>query len=292
MYYLDSYVANQATAGLEGVKLISLMYRNQWKDQAYTPRSFNLQYSSPLKSIQGAYGLSFYNRLHGVLSHNGVKTSYNQVFPSKNYLLSGGLGIQYDWINLDFKKIRTPEGTYVGTVVSHNDPILNNAVLTQQSIALTFALYLQSKALDAGLEYGLPILHFRPSGARILTSENILKLYLFKEFRLERWTFRATVLNLSDFIQNQEELRIDIRYLNQYSAGVFNRGFRRDSWDAYGAQFAFHLSAGIWLSYQFEIPVRTLVSKTFGATQQFGLKFDLKARDPKSRYPIIYNPRW
>ncbi|NOT36183.1 MAG: type IX secretion system membrane protein PorP/SprF [Saprospiraceae bacterium] len=292
MLYLDSYMANQSTAGLRGVKVISAIYRSQWEKQSFTPRIFAAHFTSPIKSIKGAYGLTFYNRSHGVMDHNGVKTSYNQVFAGKDVLSSVGLGIQYDWLTLDYSSIRTPEGTYIGSVISHNDPILNQLKLSQQALSLNFSYYLQSYIIDAGVEVGLPFAHIRPSGARIITSEKILKIVLHKEYLYNSWMISGSFYNFSDFKVNQEELRADIRYKNQFGSGFMWRGFRKNSLDAIGTQFSFNLMGTTWLSYQIEWPLFSSVSRSYGITQQFGLKFDLKAKDPLSRYPIIYNPRW
>ncbi|MCC6816266.1 MAG: type IX secretion system membrane protein PorP/SprF [Saprospiraceae bacterium] len=292
MYYLDSYLSNQARAGLDGIKILSLSYRDQWAKNNYSPNNFNLNFNSPLRLINGAYGMSLNNRTSGILSQFNFKTSYNQIFTRKNYLLSISLGAYYDRFRVDYAGIRTPEGSYFGNLFNHNDPLLANSELVQHALGASSAIYLQTKQVEFGIEYSRPLFHFNSIGRDFFKAEQLLKTVLYKELKVEQWIISSTIFHLTDFKNHQVEIKLEAGYNNLYTGGVYWRGITQNALDAFGINFSFRLIDRLWLSYACEWALRSIKNDNFGISQQFGLRMEFKARNPESKYPIIYNPRW
>jgi hypothetical protein len=292
MNFLDPYNNNQATAGLNGNGLASMTYRLQWGNVSYSPRNLNLNLSSPLKTMNGAFGFAINNNSSGLLDITTLKTSYNYVLSKQNFLLSSSIGLNYNWIKLDYEKIRTPEGSYLSNIINHNDPILGIKSLNQQVFGTNFALYIQTKIIDLGAEFGTAIYHVENQGVRIHSAENILKIILYKEYNWDKWIFSGSFLNLNNFQFNQEELRLDAQYYNQYSGGLIFRGFSSNSVGAAGFHFDFKLLNNTWLSYLVEFSYKNVNPKFYGTSQQYGIRYEFQTKKAEDRFPIIYNPRW
>ncbi|MEP7196169.1 MAG: type IX secretion system membrane protein PorP/SprF [Saprospiraceae bacterium] len=292
MYNLDSYLANKATAGLQGQSLISLTYRNQWENLKGSPVNFQANYSMPLRMVNGGYGLHISHRSAGILSTTELGASYNQVWSKADYLVSGAFGLFDQITNLDFNKIRTPEGEYSSNIFDHHDPNLSSTATNQNAIGLNLSIYCQTRILEGGIEFSLPVFHASKHKPSFLKTEHLLKIVLFKEFNIAQWTINASIFDYTDLVENQEEIQANIKYRDQFSGGLLLRGLRPSSLDAIGMQFSFRLAKGVWLAYHFEWPLNVLKNQINSLNQQFGLKFEFNTFDKRKRIPIIYNPRW
>lgn len=287
---MDVYPFNNATAGLSGKSCLSLGYRNQWDGLEGSPKEFQLNYSSPLKQINGAFGASVSQSNSGVHRMSTWSAGYNQVRSNNNYLLSGGIGIGFSCVEYDYNAIRTPNGEYNGNSVNHNDPSLLN-LDKQQNLTILGSMYLQTKLLEGGIEFRRNLAYLK-GGIHYFQPEQLFKVLLVKELSVDYWNFKAIIMDYTDFKENQEELILNGRFKNQYMGGLVWRGFRPSSLDAFGIHFAFNIKNGLWLGYSLEWPLNKLSPQINSITQQFGLKFEFSMGKSAINSPIIYNSRW
>lgn len=158
LHYLDKSRVVGAIAGLDGANVATITYRDQWTNLPGRPIYYKGGWSSPLKSIGGAYSI------HGSVDRLGLQTStafrmgYNQVFPTEYLLISLGLGLSFDQRSWDGRLIRTPEGIYGSQGFDHKDPNLTLGNMGHQSFELMPSIYVQSKFVELGFEFGIPFL--------------------------------------------------------------------------------------------------------------------------------------
>jgi len=292
LQYLDNSRVIGATAGLDGANVASLTYRDQWTNLPGRPVYYKGGWSSPIKSISGAYSI------HGSIDRLGLQTStafrvgYNQVFPTEWLLISTGLGIGYDQRSWDGRLIRTPDGIYGSQGFDHMDPNLTLGNMSHQSFEVLPSLFVQSKYVEVGFEFGIPFLETSNPVRNVFQKNYTLRTLVFKEFTLSKYVISGQLFVYSDFIKTQSEIFLKTEYNGSIFGAVSMRGYSKNSFDAMGFHLGIKVYAKLWLMIGVELPINILRGQIPGLNQDFGLKYVWNAKNSKTRIPTIFNPRW
>ncbi|MBK9631453.1 MAG: type IX secretion system membrane protein PorP/SprF [Saprospiraceae bacterium] len=292
LQYLDYSRVIGATAGLNGTNIASLTYRDQWSNLPGRPVYYKGGWSSPIKSIGGAYSI------HGSVDRIGLQTStafrigYNQVFPTEILLISAGVGLGFDQRSWDGRLIRTPDGIYGSQGFDHKDPNLTLGNMGHQSFELMPSIYVQSKFVEVGFEFGIPFLESSNPVKNVFQKNYTLRTLIFKEFTVSKYVISGQLFVYSDFIKTQSEILLKTEYNGSIFGAVSVRGYDKNSFDAMGLHLGIKVYAKLWLMIGVELPINNLSGQISGLNQDFGLKYVWNAKNSKTRFPVIFNPRW
>jgi type IX secretion system PorP/SprF family membrane protein len=201
----------------------------------------------PFYLWHGALGFQLVNETLGAEKQNGVLMSYNYIYESEVGLISGGLRAGIYQNSLDGTKLRTPDGTYEGSLIDHQDVTLPNSMISGISPVLEAGVYFAGDYFEAGLS----MTDFFPAGITLGDNLNFSPkpgFHFFGEYFIESFdqiSIYPVVYIKSDLVQSQAELSVRAEWQDLFMAGVGYRRVAKNSRDA------MIFSAGVRLSEKF-----------------------------------------
>lgn len=290
--FIHPYRLNIATGGIDGKVTVSGIYRDQWSGLPGHPRGSSISISAPMNEWSGAWGAQLEDQRIGLEHHIGSLVSYSQVFPMNQILIAGGLGLSYQYINVDYNSIRTPDGNYQGTIIDHNDPHLDLARLTGQNINVHPAIYFQTHWFESGIELEWPLIYFSKEKTQFYTKNKNLKFLINKEYKVGKYELYSHLVVNSDFVQIQSEILLKIQVNGNIFGSILWRGFNENTLDGVGGMVGFRLNSKIWLVYGVELPLNKIKNQISGLNQEMGLRVQWNRSMSRYKIPLIYHPRW
>jgi len=247
----------------------------------------------PFYLWQGALGFQLVNETIGAEKQTGVLMSYNYIYESEVGLISTGLRAGIYQNSLDGTKLRTPDGSYEGSIIDHQDVTLPNAQISGISPVLEAGVYFAGDYFEAGLS----MTGFFPAGITLGDNLNFSPkpgFHFFGEYFIESFdqvTIYPVVYVKSDLVQSQAELSVRADWQDLVTAGVGYRGFGKNSRDAMILSAGVRLSQKFYLHYAYDIGLSSLKS-THEGTHELLIRYNLGKRIGAGLPPrIIYNPR-
>ncbi|MBK9271608.1 MAG: type IX secretion system membrane protein PorP/SprF [Saprospiraceae bacterium] len=292
LHQLDVSRMVGAAAGLEGIQMATLSYRDQWSNLPGQPSYYRAGWSSPAKRLNGAYCFHASVDQLGLQSASGFKASYNQVFTTGIVLFSTGIGLGFDHRNWDGSQIRTPDGIYGNQGFDHKDPNLSLGQMSHRVFEICPSVYIQTTIMDVGLEFGVPLAQFSGPVGGVFNKNYSFRSLLYREYNIKKFVLSGQLFVYSDFIQTQSELYIKADYNANLFAAISLRGYNSKSLDAIGSQLGIKVYSQLWLIIGVELPLNVLRNQISGLNQDFGLKYVWNIKNSATRIPTIYNPRW
>ena len=293
LYMHERYAFNPAFGGMERSLAAGLLYRSQWAGLEGNPESRMINVHMPFYLWQGALGFQLVNETIGAEKQTGVLMSYNYIYESEVGLISTGLRAGIYQNSLDGTKLRTPDGTYEGSIIDHQDVTLPNAQISGISPVLEAGVYFAGDYFEAGLS----MTGFFPAGITLGDNLNFSPkpgFHFFGEYFIESFdqvTIYPVVYVKSDLVQSQAELSVRADWQDLVTAGVGYRGFGKNSRDAMILSAGVRLSQKFYLHYAYDIGLSSLKT-THEGTHELLIRYNLGKRIGAGLPPrIIYNPR-
>jgi type IX secretion system PorP/SprF family membrane protein len=298
LYWLDPYLYNPATAGLENTLIATGIYRQQWSGLKGAPSTEHVDAHMPLMFINSGVGLKIQNDEIGAHRTTSVLASYDyQLELGKSMLLSVGASAGYMQYMLNGDLLRTPDGTYEPSgTFTHNDPGLPEGKLQAGTPILEAGVYLKAKKLEIGAAIQpvfAPDLKSTASGGfRLKPSRHYLMTVSYTITAGENLQFTPCALVKSDITETQSEISMTMRYRENIFAGVSFRGFGNTSKDAVVLAGGLRLSEKTILAYAFDISLSSLNTVSRGS-HELMLRYSLNKQIGAGKLPpVIYNPRF
>ena len=287
---LDPFTHHSSYAGLEGNSVISLMYRDQWAKIPGRPMNQLLQWNSPWRQYSSGFGLALTHESIGIQQSISFRPSFNRIFITDQVLLSTGASVIYQWTQYEFDQIRTPEGIY-SNAIDHKDNLIEQSKPNESSYGYGLSIFAQSKWVNGGLSYQQLFGNSQSLGA---TTSHFAILSLSKEFKLSRFLRIEPVISIySNFFQHQIDLFSKLNYNGKIFGGVGIRGIQGNNLDAIKMNLGYEIFPKIILFGCLERRISPIGENIFGASQEFGLKYNFSGIGEKSKLKgIEYNPRW
>ena len=293
LYTHERYAFNPAFGGMERSIAASLQYRSQWIVLTGHPESRMFNFNMPVYLWQGAIGFQLYNETFGAESQTTFGASYNYIHETSIGLFSLGLRGGIVQKSLDGSKLRTPDGTYEGSIIDHQDIILPNTKVSGVSPLLEAGAYFAGNFFEAGLS----VTGVYPGGFQLGSEIHYTPkpvFHFFGEYFIESFeeiSLYPTLLIKSDLIQTQAEMLVRAEWQDLLSAGVGYRGFGSSNQDALLLSAGVRLSPKFFLYYNYDIGLSHLQTAHEG-THELLIKYNLGEKIGAGLPPrTIYNPR-
>lgn len=291
-YMLNPYAYNPAYAGMSFTMDVNINIRNQYSGLIQNPSTQMINGHLPLYKINGAAGMKVENEQLGNLRKTGVHASISKIFDSSSGLLAIALQAGVSQFSIDGSKLITPDGTYNGAVINHNDPILS--VLQQGGWSPQWVLGIYYKAKK--LEFGVDVKQLAAIPASIGEAE--LKLVPHADLYLQyKQRINDRLIMKPSFLLkvNENWVQTDFSFVLQHNGNVFGgislRGYNNTSIDALAGIVGMRLSEHISLSYSFDAGL-SAIKRVNEGSHEILIKYSLNRLIGAGAAPkIIYNPR-
>jgi len=292
MSALNKYAFNPAFAGLDFSLSANLMYRNQWEGLSGNPSDLHINAHMPYYIWSGALGGIIERQSFGGFSQTSASGSYNFVESAFGGLISVGGRLGVTTLQLDGERVITPEGEY-GSFISHNDPILLEAVDQGFGLKWDIGAYYYSKKLEAGVSVS-QIPQSKISLERF-SFDNTTHATGFLQYNFDLVNDIAlmqSILLKTDFNQVQSELSSIFQINGNIFGGINLRGYSSQSVDAMAVIVGMKLGDHYTLAYSYDVGISGL-RRTHEGTHEILLNYNLRKIIGTGQPPkIIYNPRY
>lgn len=293
LYMHDRYAFNPAFGGMESSLAAGLQYRSQWAGLPGNPESRMINAHMPFYLWQGALGLQLLNETLGAESHTGISISYNYINETTVGLWSFGLRGGLLQKKLDGTKLQTPEGSYEGSLIDHQDIELPNGAVNGISPLVEGGIYFAGDYFESGLSLtgyypaGISLddeIHYSPKPTFHFFGE-----YFFESF--DQVSIYPVIYVKSDLVETQAEVAVRAEWENIITAGVGYRGFGANNIDALLLSAGIRLSPKFYLHYGYDIGLSSLHSSHQGS-HELMIRYNLGKMIGAGLPPrTIYNPR-
>ncbi|GLR19236.1 membrane protein [Portibacter lacus] len=290
---LNKYQMNPAYAGFDYSLNITGIYRSQWNELPTQPRTQNVNAHLPLYYLNGAIGVNVANEQIGYFNNTLGTVSYNYVLETSIGLFSGGIKTGIIQSTLNGSLLKTPQGIYEGTTISHEDPILSELNESGVGVLYGVGVYFIGNLFEVGASIS------RFPKTNITISDTKVELVPYINFYAEsniditdNIVIAPSLLVRSDMVQTQ----IDVAAMAKLSGNVFGglglRGYNSRSLDALIIMAGWQFNEHYTLSYAYDIGLSSLRSSHDG-THEILLNYNLNKLIGAGLPPkIIYNPRY
>ncbi|WP_235292060.1 PorP/SprF family type IX secretion system membrane protein [Portibacter lacus] len=292
-FMLNKYQMNPAYAGFDYSLNITGIYRSQWNELPTQPRTQNVNAHLPLYYLNGAIGVNVANEQIGYFNNTLGTVSYNYVLETSIGLFSGGIKTGIIQSTLNGSLLKTPQGIYEGTTISHEDPILSELNESGVGVLYGVGVYFIGNLFEVGASIS------RFPKTNITISDTKVELVPYINFYAEsniditdNIVIAPSLLVRSDMVQTQ----IDVAAMAKLSGNVFGglglRGYNSRSLDALIIMAGWQFNEHYTLSYAYDIGLSSLRSSHDG-THEILLNYNLNKLIGAGLPPkIIYNPRY
>lgn len=293
LFSLNRFAINPAYAGLDNSFVATGVYRQQWVGIPQSPQTQHLNFHSPIFFLGGGLGVQVENETLGAERHFSAGLTYSYQMPvGRKGLLSFGLTGAYVQKSIDGALIRTPDGTYEGPTIEHNDQLLQNGMDVASAPTFHWGAYYQSEKIEAGVAvYNL----LEQSASFDLFNYQLNRTYVASlsgdVYIGRKWQLKPAVLLKSIISQTQIDFSTIVQYNDNIFGGASFRGYSSNSTDALGLIAGFKINEQITLAYAYDLTLSALQEVSTGSHEVI-IRYDLGKPIGKGKLPpIIYNPR-
>jgi len=291
MYMFNKYQFNPAYAGFDRSLSVNAFYRSQWASVEGNPEQFGINAHMPIYLWNGAIGFAAETERLGVEQNTAFKVSYNYVAKTQLGILSTGLRLGLQSKKLDGSKIITPNGTYNGGTINHNDPFLPIDQTSSIIPTWTLGVYMANKFLEGGFSvsdlFGLNH-SFEAFGYEQSKAVNLFVQSFF--FVGDQVELKPGIFVKSNLKSVQTDLHL-VGYYSEFFGGFNFRGYNGSSLESFGIIIGTRLSKNYSISYSFDSvlsDIRTISDGSHEVQINYNLNKLIGIGLPPN---IIYNPR-
>ena len=294
LFFGHRYLLNPAYAGFDRSLSITAGYRSQWEGVSGQPVNQIITAQMPLYILQGGVGMTFENEYIGAERNLRLSLSYNYIYENSWGFISGGIKAGVIQKRLDGTLLRTPQGTYEGNIVDHQDHALDAAVASGLAPNVGLGVYIIS---NLG-EFGISIDQLSAGKLKLdntaATKVNVQpQINLYAEYYwpvLERLSLYPSALIKSDFLQTQADVVMQAAFDDRYYAGLGWRGWNAHSFDAAVIHLGLRLDHHWKVYYAYDVPI-TGIGGVGNGSHELIINYNLNKRVGLGLPPkTIYNP--
>ena len=300
LFALNPYAYNPAFAGLDNTLVATGVYRRQWSGLEGAPETQHINAHLPIYRLSSGVGLKIENDIVGAhrTTQGSVSYAYH-IEVGRRTQLSMALGAGILQYSLDGDKLRTPQGTYTGGAISHNDPNLPDGSVSATTPTFETGLYLRSGGLEAGFSVQpvfAPLLTAPSTDRRNSFSIKAVPHYLLQVAYVmalgDDLSIRPAALAKSDGVQTQAEFSVIFRWRENIFVGGSFRGVGNKSRESAALMAGAKINEKTTIGYAFDIPLAPLSNAQRGSHELL-LRYTLNQPIGAGKLPpVIYNPRF
>lgn len=294
LFFGHRYLLNPAYAGFDRSLSVTAGYRSQWEGVSGQPINQIITAQMPMYILQGAVGLTFENEFLGAERNLRLGLSYNYIYENSWGYISGGLRAGVLQKRIDGSLLRTPQGTYEGNVIDHQDDVLSSGLNQGLTPIFGAGVYLISNIGEIGISIdqlspGKVTLN-NPSATKVNVQPQI---NLYAEYYwpiLDRLSLYPAVLLRSDFLQTQVDVVLQGAIDEKYFGGLGWRGWNANSLDAAVIHLGLRLDQHWKVYYAYDVPIAGIGTIGNGSHELI-INYNLNKRVGLGLPPkTIYNP--
>lgn len=294
LFFGHRYLFNPAYAGFDRSLSVTAGYRSQWEGVSGQPVNQVITAQMPMYILQGGVGLSFENEFLGAERNMRLNLSYNYIYENSWGYLSGGLRAGILQKRLDGSELRTPQGTYEGLIIDHQDGVLSSAISSGITPVFGAGVYLISNIGEVGISIDQLSIGKVKLNTPSATAVNVQpQLNLYAEYYwplLDRLSLYPSGLVKTDLIQTQLEVAVQTALDEKYFAGVGWRGWNANSLDAAIIHLGLRLDQHWKIYYAYDVPLSGIGIRGNGS-HELVINYNLNQKVGLGLPPkTIYNP--
>ena len=270
------------------------VFRKQWVGLDGSPSSQHANVHLPVGVLNSGFGLYLNNDLIGAEQTLGVGLAYSyRVSIGADAVLSAGVSGHWSQYTLDGSRLRTPEGSYEGGGIEHNDILLPEGRYSAASPALGAGLYLDHPRLHVGFSVQNALEPQLSLDDVIFTFDRTYFGYLGTSLEIGRhWQWMPSILAKSNGALWQVDWTNILGYDGNFFGGVTFRGYDQPSIDALAVLAGVRLSDKFFLGYAYDFSISPLRYANEGS-HEVVLRYNLRKEIGRQRVPpVIYSPRF
>jgi len=294
LYSWNQLAHNPAFAGMGGGLSFTGAIRKQWVGLDGSPFSQHVNLHMPVGVLNSGFGIFLGNDQAGAEQALGVGVAYSYHFSlGAGTVLSAGLSGQWTQFSLNGSKLRTPEGSYEGGGIDHNDPFLPEGRYSSSLPAMGGGLYLDHPRFSAGISVQNILEQSLSSNDVRYTTDRVYLVYAGTHVDMGRhWQWLPSVLAKTNGVQLQADWTNIFGYDGNFFGGVAFRGYDRLSVDALAVLAGVRLNERFFLGYAYDFSISPLRQVNEGS-HELVLRYIIRKAIGKQRVPpVIYSPRF
>lgn len=293
---IHPYVDHVAFAGLQPAVDARAGFRSQWNEVTGNPISQFATVNFPILGTGIGAGLRLHNETLGAYGQTRMTASTNYILNTGTALISGGIGLSLIQSRLDGLRLITPEGSYEGVVINHNDAILLEGPASASAFAAEISFFLRTAQLELGISahnINRPQLALGVGESVIAQFERSIHGMVRYRFRpVDDWIVVPAVMVHWTQAQHQTLAFTEAVYRDGFSVGAGIRGYNGDHLDAVLLTAGTRLGDRFWVRYAYDIGLSGLARAGQGS-HEILLSYRVGLRPKSGNVPrIIYNPRY
>lgn len=287
------YKDNPAYAGFDQSISLTGLSRNQWVSLAGRPSYRYLGAHLPVYVWKAGIGSDFQLIQEGSFNFRSARFSFNRVINIPMGILSLGARANVNYLSIDGKSIKTPEGIYTDGIFNHNDPSLANNLAGAFGVGWEFGAFLRQNKYQLGLSLAnLPSNTISVKDARITMRNNLSFYFQYIFDYSESIQFQPSIHINSDFLYTQSQINALTRINGNIFGGMSLRGYSSSSIDAVGFILGHKLNKRYSVFYSYDLGISSLSSVHEGS-HELMLKINFYKLPGTGLPPkIIFNPRF
>ncbi len=291
--YKDKYRIIPGFAGMEGTLLGSAVYRNHWQGFPGQAKTTDVSIHSPFYKWGSALGLLMGQDKLGLEQHIYFKPSIHKVMIYGPLLISAGIQADLNWLQIDLNAARTPDGSYPGGQIDHNDPMLADQISRQVLADFGINLYLMWNKYQLGMSLEKIVQSQHSQYPLPWTNRRNFKLLVSRTFEWNKFKFEGQFIVHSDFVRFQTEIFSGFEYNGNIFGGIHLRGYNGNSLESAGFSVGLRLSKKFQMAYCQEFYLGTIPNNIIQGSQEIGVFYTFGKAFGLGKAPrIIYNPRY
>ena len=293
MYSWNQFATNPAYAGMDGSLTFTGAVRKQWVGLEGSPLSQQANLHVPVYFLNSGFGLYLSNDQTGAEHTLGVGVAYSYQLNLGDVVLSAGVNGQWMQYTLDGSKLRTPQGSYEGGAINHNDVLLPESRFTASTNTLGAGLYFHHPRFNLGFSVQNAL---EPSLSQNDIVFTVDRAFLgFAGTRVDfgrHWQWQPSILAKTNSQQWQVDWTNILGYDGNFFGGFSFRGYDRLSIDAAVLLAGIRLNDQFFLGYAYDLSISPLRQANDGSHELI-LRYNLRKGIGKERIPpVIYSPRF
>ena len=293
MYMLNQSQFNPAFAGMSGALEFNGVFRRQWAGLTGSPSQQVLTAHMPLYFLSSGVGLVFENDLIGARQYSKMNLQWSYQLPMGSATLSLGASAGLTQLIWDGSKLRTPGGTYDGSIFSHEDDILPTSRIGGLAPNFGVGVFYKTEQLELSLSAN------NISESSIVLDEAQLylprHLFFYASYKYDLTgmiTLQPSVMVKSELVNYQTDVSARFIYDDQFFFGGGFRGFNPNSFDAIGIMGGWQVNQRLQIAYNYDISISE-ISDVNDGSHEILLKYRVGKEFGKGKLPkVIYNPRF
>jgi type IX secretion system PorP/SprF family membrane protein len=287
------YYSNAAYGGFSRSIDITLFTRNQWVGLDGSPKTRYIGVHLPVYIIKTGFGAEAFSSSEGSLEYRTLRLSANKIFNIFGGALSTAVRLGFNYLTINGKDIRTPDGDYVNGNIVHNDLILLSEQYNGLGLGWEGSMWYRKSNYQLGLAVADLPTHTFDVGKSKFTKKKNFNLFFQMYFDVtENIQLQPYISVHSDLNYTQSEISMVSRINGNIFGGIMFRGYSSSSIDALGIQLGHKINKRYSIFYNYDIGLSSL-KRTNEGSHEIMLKINFYNLPGTGIPPkIIFNPRF